>query len=774
MTSVNSHYGKRHAGARLSSLLTLLFLAAACGDQVAERQQPATVDPGPVMFAGTAACVDCHTEEHDQWVDSHHDLAMKPATPDTVLGDFSGARFEYFDEQSEFYRRGDKYFVRSTGPGGELQEFEILYTFGVEPLQQYLVGFPDGRLQALTIAWDSRAATEGGQRWFHLYPDEFIAAHDTLHWTGREQNWNYMCAECHSTNLQKNYDLQADSFATSWSDINVGCEACHGPGSRHIEYARAEALPSDSGLLASLDDAGYAHWEMDPQRGIAFRSEPRMKPPVQPEACGRCHSRRAVVTPDYEFGRPLTDSHRPAFLGDPNYFADGQIREEVYVYGSFLQSKMYQAGVSCSDCHNPHSARLKTGEVASDVCSTCHLPQKFASRDHHRHAETDVACVDCHMRSRDYMVVDPRRDHSFRVPRPDLSEDLPLPNACNDCHDNKSAEWAAAAAAEWFGPPESGHFAYAFHAAATADATANARLYSVIEDEANAGIVRATALSLYRSPLTREQASSIQKALQDPDSYVRLGALQGLTVLPPEAAAEWAVGLLDDPLRAVRLAAYSVLQPAQQALPETSRSAFDRVRQEFVVAQMAIAERPEAQANLGNMHAADGNYAAAEAAYRLGLERAPDVAGLRINLADLLRQTGNDADAESMLREGLRIDSDDASIRHSLGLLLVRKEQIDEAVSELEQAARLAPEVSRYTYVYAIALNSVGRAGEALAAINEAAKAFPADFDIGFAQVTMLRDAGRIDEARIAAVQLVMRFPGNQNAQNLLRSFDAA
>ena len=275
------------------SLVCLLFVA--CG--AAEDQAPAPDAPAPA-YVGAAACGACHEDQFTAWRESHHALAMQPATGDTVLGDFSASDFRHFETTSSFDERDGIFYVRTEDADGELKDFPVRYTFGVTPLQQYLVEFPGGRLQTLPIAWDSRAEEEGGQRWFHIYADEPIERGDILHWTGREQNWNYMCAECHSTNVEKNYRVDDDSFETGWSEINVSCEACHGPGSVHVTQAEADAFASRFGLLTGLDDAGRSVWLMNPDTGIAARSELRMRPPVQPEACGRCHARRSVASID--------------------------------------------------------------------------------------------------------------------------------------------------------------------------------------------------------------------------------------------------------------------------------------------------------------------------------------------------------------------------------------------------------------------------------------------------------------------------------------------
>jgi len=289
---------------------------------------------------------------------------MQIADQATVLGDFDDAEFDYFGRKTRFFRRDNDFIVATQDADGQKKEYKVTYTFGVTPLQQYLVEFPGGRMQALPFSWDARPAADGGMRWFHLYPDEYIGPGDELHWTGRYQNWNYMCAECHSTNLQMGYDSDADTFATTYSELSVGCEACHGPGSEHVSQANADAFDSKFGLAVNLSEHKSNSWVMNPQSGIAERSEPLSQKAQEPESCGRCHARRGLITSDYEYGKPLADTHLLALFDENLYFADGQIKDEVYVYGSFIQSRMYQAGVTCSNCHDPHSGSLLR-------CATC-------------------------------------------------------------------------------------------------------------------------------------------------------------------------------------------------------------------------------------------------------------------------------------------------------------------------------------------------------------------------------------------------------------------
>ena len=320
----------------------------------------------------------------------------------------------------------------------------IKYTFGVSPLQQYLVEFPDGRLQALPIAWDTRPMEQGGQRWFHLYPEEQITHDDELHWTRAAQNWNFMCADCHSTGVRKNYDPVADRFETQWAEIDVACEACHGPASRHLAWAEAKEAgkpwdeDENKGLTVRLDERRDITWTVDPATGNAVRSKPRTSE-RELEVCAQCHARRGQIAEDYVPGKPFLDDYRPALLEPPLYYADGQQRGEVYKWGSFLQSKMYAKGVTCSDCHEPHSGKLRASGNA--VCTGCHLQGKYDTAEHHHHppGSAGAACAACHMPTTTYMVIDPRHDHSLRVPRPDLSVEFGTPNPCTGCHTDRDA-----------------------------------------------------------------------------------------------------------------------------------------------------------------------------------------------------------------------------------------------------------------------------------------------------------------------------------------------
>ena len=662
-------------------------------------------------FVGRASCRECHTDQVEAFTGSHHDLAMQPASEATVLGDFDGAEYTRDGVTSTFFRRGESFVVRTDGPDGTLRDFDVAYTFGVEPLQQYLVELPGGRLQALGLCWDARTEEEGGQRWFFLYPDERVPAGDELHWTGLAQNWNHQCADCHSTNLRKNYDLPTATFETTWSEIDVSCEACHGPASRHVELARAGSLENGSGFVVEL--AGSDHrWVMNADTGIAERVPP-LTSSAEIESCAPCHSRRSRLHDGFTYGAPLLDGHRLALLEEGLYFADGQILEEVYVHGSFLQSKMHAAGVTCSDCHDPHSTSVPTTDNA--LCAKCHLPERFDSPSHHFHpsGSEGARCVSCHMPSRTYMVVDDRRDHGFRPPRPDLTRRLGVPNACNGCHADRSAEWAEARCEEWYGKAEP-HWAEALHAGRTGEPGAAERLRDVAANPDLPAIVRATAVAALGRRLDWVDHSTLRSALADPDPLVRRAGTEALEILDPRTRLPLARPLLEDPVLAVRTEAARVLAGSERT------PALVAALEEYRSTQLANADRPESHLNLGNLERSLGNAEAARSAYETATSLDATFVPAIVNLADLLRAEGRDAEGEEILWAARETLPPSGDLDHALALTLIRAGRVEDALPLLSRASELRPDDARYAYVQVVALHDSGRREEALRALRSA------------------------------------------------------
>jgi len=749
---------------RLAALVALGVIVLSVPLYVArELQRSAVAVPAadPVAgFVGRDQCIDCHEGAYELWVGSDHDNAMDIANEQTVRGDFNDAELEHDGITSRFFRKDDGYFVFTEGPGGEMTEFEVLYTFGIEPLQQYLISFPGGRLQALSVAWDTEE-----NRWFDLYPESTFSPDDWLHWTRNGQNWNGMCADCHSTNLQKNYDVATDSFDTTWSEIDVSCEACHGPGSLHLAWAEIDPM-----ARPSIEDYGL----VVNTAGLDSRE--------QVDLCAPCHSRRSELG-DYDHSQTyFLDTQLPSLLAEGTYHVDGQIREEVYVWGSFVQSKMYQSGVWCSDCHDAHSLALH--KEGNDLCLQCHQAATFDAYEHHFHQKTvegqpsdGALCVKCHMPEQPFMVIDYRADHSIRVPRPDLTKELGVPNACGQsgCHDDQTVDWSVDAFNQWYGAARKPHFGTLLAKARSGDSNSIGGLISLVEDPLYPVIVRATALDALRAFPGEQTSGVMQRALADDEPLLRVTAVDTVMADSPEQTVELLAPLLFDPVRVVRLRTASRLSGlGREYFTHDQRQALTRELDDFIETMKASLDFAASGLTLGNLYEQQRDATQAEYFYRTALEVDDLFFPAKANLAILLSQQGRTNESEQLLREVLRDYPDQYDSAYSLALLLVGEGRSDEALPYLARAAEGLPQRPRVHYNYGLLLAQLGKPEEAESALNTARVLEPQSIDYLFALVDFYFKRGQLDAALENAERIISAHPQNRLGYELKARIEAS
>jgi predicted CXXCH cytochrome family protein len=755
-----------------------VLIISSCKHDVEQPKGVQVKTPVKAEFVERQLCIDCHEEQYKLWIGSHHDLAMDLANDKTVIGDFNDTTFTAHGVTSTFYKKDGKFFIRTDGRDGELHDYEITYVFGVDPLQQYMIEFPDGRIQMPDIGWDDHPEEKGGQRWFHIHPDDDITPDHIFHWTRRFLNWNYMCAECHTTNLQKNYDLKTNTFNTTWTMIDVGCQGCHGPGSNHVEWVNSEKLGNNK------KDA-YANMGLE----VNLKAEDAN---VQLDACARCHSRRNGLRKDYQYGKPLMDYYVPQVLTDPFYYPDGQILDEVYVYGSFIQSKKYQKGVRCTDCHNPHTARLHS--YGNELCIGCHsspppaeytdlLNKDYNSPSHHFHKEDSpgAQCAECHMPETNYMVVDPRRDHKFQLPRPDLSVTLGIPNPCSRCHKDKSVKWAADIVDKWYPDTieerskETEAEIFASGQAGRSDAESG--LIKIIRDHSRPPIIRATAINILSRFRTSEAIDSAASSLQDKDPFVRYEAVRSFSQLISKARGledqkkkyTLLVPFLKDPVLAVRSETARVLTEVPATLfAKKDLEDFDKALKEFIQRQDAIADRPEAHLNLGIMYENMGNYTMAETSYKTAIRLVNDFYPARFNLANLYNRLKRNSAAEQQFREIISQDPANGEAYYSLGLLLAEMNRLDDAAGAMEKAIGYMPERARVRYNHALVLRNLGRSNDALSDMLTAHELDQSDPGIVQSLAIFYIQERQWGKALPFAEKLVALVPDDPNSRQML------
>lgn len=680
-------------------------------------------------YAGSQVCAACHVEAYSDWKSSQHHSALQKASPSIALGDFKNISFQYGGVTSRFFRKNDQLMVETDGPEGKLEPYKVAYTIGDYPLQQYLLEYDDGRLQALGVAWDSRSESEGGQRWFHLYPDDQVDYKSPLHWTQPSQNSNRMCIECHTTAYQKGYQAENNAYNSQWLEAGVGCERCHGPAKGHVEWAQKPDGRKGKGLIVDISDANRWHWPEEQSIASAVDK----KPQKQIEVCAQCHSRREGITAEPQARKPLTENYQPELLRNGLYHSDGQINDEVFVYGSFAQSKMFRAGVTCTNCHNPHSNKLKA--PPDQLCAQCHNPQAFDTPKHtfHKAASAGSACVSCHMPEKTYMVVDPRRDHSFKIPRPDLSEKLDTPNACNQCHDNQSSRWASAALDQWLGKQWREHpeFASTFHQARTGSRAASEPLLAIAANDDYAPIVRATAYSEMANYLSRSALPVIGEGLNDHDPLIRSSAVSTLASAPPQSQLQILLPLMEDPSKVVRLEVIRVIA----AIPEdwftpAQRDRRQQLIEEYIAVQRLHADTAAGRINLGQFYLKLGRITEATQQFKKAIVIEPLFEQAYLQLASAYHRMNRHKEERDTLQKGLEKNPLSASLYHSMGLYLVRQKQREASIVYLQKATDLMPGNPRFIYIYGVALHSTGNSHKAIKVLTQGRERFPDNPDI--------------------------------------------
>ncbi|MDX2443178.1 MAG: tetratricopeptide repeat protein [Bacteroidales bacterium] len=724
-------------------------------------------DISKVEYVGGHTCTECHKIEHDLWKESHHYRAMDTASAESVLGDFNNAIFEWKGKENRFYKKDGKFYVHTPGPNGKMGDFQIAYTFGYTPLQQYLIPFEKGRLQCLPIAWNTEKKV-----WYHLYDSVYqghdIPSSDWLYWTNNGQNWNGMCADCHSTDLKKGYDPVEHTYQTTWAEINVSCEACHGPGSAHNDWAKlpelARSYEGNLGLVvktSGIDNRKYV------------------------DLCARCHARRGVLGDFKGIHTDLLDYMIPQNIGEPYYFADGQILEEDYVYASFLQSKMYDNEVKCNDCHNVHSgAQIKEGNT---LCLQCHKANEYDVFDHHFHKYAEepgdalvfadtvfrvgegAQCISCHMPGRFYMGPDFRNDHSLRVPRPDLTISIGTPNACNGCHRNETARWSDNKIKEWYGISRKPHYGSILAAGRETKPEILDDLIVLAIDTLYPLVARAAAINLIASYPNEKSSKALGDLMADNQSIIRHAATSNFFSEEPELFIREMTSMLYDPVKAVRMqAAYNLTSIPVEQLDTIYLKAFQEALGEYREAMEYSGDFAASRHNLGNMYGNLGDSDKAIENYKEAIRIDDQFYPAKINLAMVYNRLGDNNKAEILFRDITKNHPEVSEAFYSFGLLLAEQQKFEEALNYMEKASELMPNRARVFYNMSLLQQYLQSIDDAEKSMKRALALEPDNLDFLFAMTDFYVKTGALENARKYALEIDEKYPQNPLGQNLL------
>ena len=696
-------------------------------------------------FVGDQQCRTCHAEQYKLWTHSDHFKAMMPANDSTISGNFNNQTLTANGVTSRFFKKDGKYYINTDGEDGVNADFEIKYTFGYYPLQQYLVEFPGGKMQATRASWDVK-----NKKWYDQYAGQKIPAHNWIHWTGNGQNWNTMCANCHSTNLQKNYNSDSDTYHTSFSSINVSCETCHGAGGKHISYIQGEAYKNGdriSGSYILLKNKGDQISEIN--------------------ACAVCHARRAEIKGSPTPGAPFMDNYIPEIPTTEHFYADGQANDEDYNYTSFSESKMFSRGVRCTNCHEPHEGKLRF--TGNQLCMQCH-GRNYNTEAHSFHSagSSGSECRSCHMPSKDYMGIDTRYDHTFRVPRPDLSITYGTPNACNNCHQDKTAKWAADAVSKWYGPKRNYHFAEDLIPGSKSDEQSESHLIKLTADTSVPDIVRASAANYLGNRQTGNSLYALLNCLKYTDANIRYRAVKSLAGFPAEKWIYAVAPLFSDSIRAVRIAAAELFMAVPQTqFPTDDTAAFTKAKAELDTYIFYQSDFSVGDIMIGDYYLKQNDYSNAEKYYNRGLKKDPLMNYARLNLSVVYNMLKQNDQALHVLKDAAKLDPTNERVYYNMALLYNEMGDKGNATKSLAEAVSLKSFNPRVYYNYGLMLEHDGRINHAIDIYKKGIALSPADASLNYALALLYIKTGKKEEAKIPASQLKKYYPEQPEYQKM-------
>ncbi|HYG23977.1 MAG TPA: tetratricopeptide repeat protein [Verrucomicrobiae bacterium] len=751
----------------LQFFIALLLCCAAAG---CNREEKRATDPSQpaFAFAGSASCRECHRDTFEQWHGSHHQLAERPIDPQLDSRAFEPERrFQHGSQSVRVFLSNNVPWIEAIGLSGKPEVHAVARVLGHDPLRQFLVEFPGGRLQAMEAAYDPHS-----NNWFNVFGNEDRQPGEWGHWTGRGLNWNSMCASCHNTGLQRNYSAASDSYHTRFLENGVGCESCHGSMQPHNDWQK--------------------------QFGKSGRPDPSLSKLTRVQTqdyCGSCHSRRSDLTGQFKAGEAFLDHYSPALVdASETYYADGQVRDEDFEFGSFLGSRMHAKGVTCIDCHNPHTA--KTILPGNFLCIRCHDGSrsdapKIDPVSHSRHkvfgystegamtnfnlAAYDPAtikekggeCVNCHMPQTTYMQRHRRHDHGFTIPDPLLTRELGIPNACTRCHQDKDVEWAIHHSSDWYGERlnrPTRRRARLIAQAQQLDPQAAPQLLAWLPKEPLPYWQAVIAGLLEPWAGDGNVSATLKSLLQHTNALVRASAARALEPAVHARNAEVVTALrqaLKDSQRNVRVAAAWSLR--------AERKPGSRADQELRASLEVGADQPLGQMQLGNYFIARGDLQTAVSHFQKAVQWDQRSPAIRQQLAILLSQLGRPHEAVEQLQAACRLAPSDANYRYELGLAHNEIGDLSGAVRELSAAVKLDPRLAMGWYNLGLAQHAMGQSVLGLESLAHAERLEPAQARIPYARATILLQIGQRNEAFAAARRALQIDPSHAESRALLQ-----
>jgi len=480
------------------------------------------------------------------------------------------------------------------------------------------------------------------------------------------------------------------------------------------------------------------------------------------------------------------NNYRPQLITPPLYFSDGQILDEDYVFASFTQSKMYMHDVRCNDCHDSHSLKLKIDGNA--LCTQCHRGEEYDTYQHHFHKYANekgepvtnkfgdivpvgegALCKTCHMPARYYMGIDYRRDHSLRIPRPDLSILYKVPNACNDCHADKSFQWSEDFIKKYYGERKKFTYGSVLSDGYLQNNGADTSLIHLIKNDLYPEIVRATAIQYLAAYDNKKSKELIKSMLDNPEPIVRESAVTGfdennimdlITTLSP---------ILDDPVKIVRFAAANRLfELDKQFFTDSLYNKISLVMNEYYNAILYTSDFPSGRYNLANYYSRKGDLVKAEKFYKDAIRLDGHFYPAKSNLALLYYSQGNFSEAEKLFLDLIKNNKEYTEGNYYLGLLYAEQKRYNEAANFLQRYLLQKNPNSRTYYNLGLVYQYLNQNQKAESILLKGNELIPNNFDLIFALSDFYLKQKNFAKSLQFANELKIKFPSKPEGQQFI------
>ncbi|WP_321996661.1 ammonia-forming cytochrome c nitrite reductase subunit c552 [Draconibacterium orientale] len=709
-------------------------------------------------FSGSESCIECHENFYKLWQPSYHAQAMMPinaefmakhGVPNSESIDVEGHQFhvEFKDSTMMMYEHDGEKLVAT---------YDVIYAMGGHNVYTFLTPFEKGKLQNIPLAYDANR-----EEWFNYpmagmrhFSDEY-PEDEALPWKDDLFAFNTGCYSCHISQLSTNFDLETDTYHTTWKEPGINCETCHGPAGEHVRIFKALKEGEEADKLGLISTKVFTQEQNN-------------------AACAPCHAKMNPITPSFMPGDKFFDNYNLTTLEDRDFYPDGRSLGENYTMTEWMMNPCIEmSDLHCVTCHTS-SGRDRNRDNPNQACLNCHTNRIKDMETHTGHPEeVGLTCLSCHMPKREFVGRFLRSDHSFRPPMPEATIKFGSPNACNQCHKDKSPEWAnqiVKARPNGDYQEETLQWAQMIKEARDMNWENVEKMYEYIRNPETDEVVANSLIRLLGNFPSASKTEVLIDALNNKSELVRSSAAYGLGGIITEEVKYALLKACQDNIRLVRVqAANAILSFPQDQFTSEQRTIIADAEKEYVASMTSRLDSWSNHYNLGLYYQNKGEVSQSLSSYETAARLYPESVLPLINSSVLYSYVGNNEKAEQNLKKVLEFDPKNEAANLNLGLLLAEQGRMDEAEKALVTAFEANPEQQGVAAKnLCVILANKGDLSGAVKYAEAAYKASPENPNYGYTLAYYQMQNGQKSEAIIILEKMVKGTPEFLTAMNFL------